>query len=59
MKKEIMILWLEEKIQQIKDTPVSVVDTKEKQHYLLGSLKTLELIKEQLEQGKFDEITQE
>ncbi|WP_156043123.1 hypothetical protein [Paenibacillus sp. UNC451MF] len=56
MKKELLILWLEEKIQQIKDTPVSVVDTKEKQHYLLGSLKTLELIKEQLEQGKFDAL---
>ncbi|MCS7458661.1 hypothetical protein N0M98_00800 [Paenibacillus doosanensis] len=54
MRKEIMIAWLEEKIQQIKDTPVSVVDTKEKQHYLLGSLKTLELMKEQIEEGKFD-----
>ncbi|WP_282941338.1 hypothetical protein [Paenibacillus sp. RC67] len=56
MKKELLIVWLEEKIQQIKDTPVSVVDTKEKQHYLLGSMKTLELIKEQLEQGKFDAL---
>ncbi|MFE5320083.1 hypothetical protein ACFQ88_15355 [Paenibacillus sp. NPDC056579] len=54
MNKQLFIAWLNDKIAQIKDTPVSVVDTKEKQHYLLGSLKTLELMKEQIEQGKFD-----
>lgn len=54
MNKQLFVAWLEEKITQIKDTPVSVIDTKEKQHYMLGSLKTLELMKEQIEQGKFD-----
>jgi hypothetical protein len=54
MDKEIFVAWLDEKIKQINDTPVTVVDTKEKQHYLLGSLKTLELIKEQIINGKFD-----
>jgi hypothetical protein len=54
MDKEIFVAWLDEKIKQINDTPVTVVDTKEKQHYLLGSLKTLELIKSQIVDGKFD-----
>ncbi|NHN30776.1 hypothetical protein [Paenibacillus agricola] len=54
MDQEIFVAWLDEKIKQINDTPVAVVDTKEKQHYLLGSLKTLELIKAQIIEGKFN-----
>ncbi|MEK3721255.1 MULTISPECIES: hypothetical protein [Paenibacillus] len=54
MNKETFVAWLEEKIQRINDTPVSLVETKEKQHYLLGSLRTLELIKEKMVNGDFD-----